>query len=362
MSGNIFVLTRATVGGVQIELLSLLRKFTKSHVGCVLIVGRSGPLMKDFRAIDGLEVICLSELNTGFLSSQFEFWKYCIKYRSFRWYIFSVEYRFKSALFLKRRNTVYRHSGMIFNYRMSTPLLIINFFVEFVNVYTSSQVLTVSHTIEKKLRRWFIFQKRITTVPTYYDNSRFIGVDKVISRDLVLKELRISETTSIIVCPLSFVRNKNQDWLYKILIGLQDVKITLLFCGDGELRQDMQDKLLSTENLTVYFLGNIINIETYICAADIVASTSTYMEGLPQIISQSHYCRTPFFGWDWEGNRDEIDAGVNGELFKVGDNQTFQKYVLDCLAGVRKYHFPDGIILDHGERALDKLYESLLSL
>jgi glycosyltransferase involved in cell wall biosynthesis len=360
MSGYIFVLTRATFGGVQFELLSLLRRFSKFHSGCVLIVGRSGPLLQDYRDIEGLEVICLSELSSGSLTSLFEFWKFCIKYRAYRWFIFSVEYRFKSALLLKRKNTVYRHSGMIFNNRMPVLSLIINFLVEFINVYTSSQVVTVSPSNECKLRRWFNFHKRICTIPTYYDGNRFIGLDKDASREFIIKKLGLSSPTRIIVCPLSFVRHKNQDWLYTILLGLEDFNIALLFCGDGELRQEMQDRLRSKLKLKVYFLGNVSNIETYISGADIVASASTYMEGLPQIISQSYYCRTPFFGWDWEGNRDEVFSGINGELFRVGDTISFQQGVVECLTGDRKYHFPDDIILDHGERALDRMYECLL--
>ena len=113
---------------------------------------------------------------------------------------------------------------------------------------------------------------------------------------------------------------------------------TLLFAGDGELRETLQaqaSRLGITD--TVRFAGNIKDMAACYAGASVVALSSHY-EGLPMVLLESQAFGVPAVAFDCPcGPSEIIREGKNGFLVPEGDVEAFA----DALRR---------IILDDGER------------
>lgn len=357
----LFFVSRATFGGVQFEAFNIIKEISIKF-DVTIVFDKGGPMLEKFADIRGIQILVLED-NFKYGYSKFLF---LIKLLYFKkWYkivFLSVKFRFLTALLFKRSKTVYRHSGVIFNKYMNVIRYFIGYLVELVNILFSDSVVCVSEANMLKIKKFYPFKNNVLFSPTYYDVNRFLEANKDISRRFLLDNFKLDDSFKIVVCPLSFAPNKNQHLVYDILLDISDFNIALFFCGDGEYFSLFSNTLKSKDNLFVYFLGNVDNVEYFISGADILITASTYMEGLPQVISQSLYCQTPVFCWDWEGNKDEVFDGINGFLVKPLDIDNFRFKIVEYFKGSFQLDMQSKLHYDHGNLALQKLVSCIFNV
>ncbi|MBZ9729069.1 glycosyltransferase [Salegentibacter sp. JZCK2] len=118
------------------------------------------------------------------------------------------------------------------------------------------------------------------------------------------------------------------DIFKKIKAGRQNVNLHLV--GDGTLRPEIEN-LVQKENLQdqVNFYGFVNNPLDFIAAADVLVLPSI-IEGLPGVILEAMYCKTPVVAYGVGGIK-EIVSSETGHLIPENEENTFAQAVLDIL-------------------------------
>jgi|694.fasta_scaffold83279_3 glycosyltransferase involved in cell wall biosynthesis len=363
----LFLITELSYGGVQLEALEMMRSMDLDMYEVYFFAGNNGPLSSEYNSLSFVtgSIYCFKK--NKYSIKEFLLLAKIINENKINTIIsFSVKYSLLLS-FLKYFNVkaffIYRHSGILFNKKMSPIKYWMNKTIEYLNISSSDKTIAVCPNNANKLTVNFPkHKKKISWISTYYNFQKFCNRNKVLDRKFIVDRYSLQNDSFIICCPQSFVKEKNQIELVDIFIDFkQDCKNAFLFfCGDG-IYIDVVKEYVRNRNLQndVFFTGSVSNIEIFISGSDVICSTSYYMEGLPQICSQANFCSTPMVFYDWEGVSDELYHCKNGFLIDFGNKLEFQNklksiYNLDIEKGsYSNYNLP------HDNSVLEQFHEIL---
>ena len=141
------------------------------------------------------------------------------------------------------------------------------------------------------------------------------------------KELGISKNDIVIACVGELSKRKNHKAVIEALKQLNNDKIHLLLCGEGEL-EDYLKKLTKRLNLfnNVHFLGFRRDVNFVLQCSDLFVFPSLW-EGLGLAGLEAMHSRLIAIGSDRQGIRDYIIDGETGLLF----DPTNYKQLADCI-------------------------------
>jgi glycosyltransferase involved in cell wall biosynthesis len=127
----------------------------------------------------------------------------------------------------------------------------------------------------------------------------------------------------------SFVPKKNQKFAVQILneLIIQGYNATLTFLGDGQNIDDVKsyaNKLKIQEYIN--FMGNIADVKPYLEDSNFYVHTANY-EPFGLVLIEAMAAGLPVISLDGYGNRDFIEHGINGYIFKDQN----PKYFFDCI-------------------------------
>lgn len=141
-----------------------------------------------------------------------------------------------------------------------------------------------------------------------------------------------SENTNLIHVG-GFTFEKNHQGLIKIfaLIKEKIPNAKLWLVGDGPLKADII-KTVKDHTLedAIIFTGAVSNTLEYIAAADVLLLPSI-LEGLPAVILEAFYCKTPVVAYDVGGIGEVVRHGETGLLITKGDESGFADAVVNLL-------------------------------
>ncbi len=115
----------------------------------------------------------------------------------------------------------------------------------------------------------------------------------------------------------------------KIIETRKDVHLHLV--GDGPLKSKIEE-LVENMDLQehVTFYGFVNNPLSYINAADVLVLPSI-IEGLPGVLLEAMFCRTPVIAYN-VGGISEIISPKTGSLIRRNDSESFANAILDTLS------------------------------
>ena len=129
-----------------------------------------------------------------------------------------------------------------------------------------------------------------------------------------------------------FSFEKNHKGLIEIFkeIKFQQQDVTLHLIGDGALRPEIES-LVQIEDLQdhVRFYGFVNNPLDFIAAADVLVLPSI-IEGLPGVILEAMYYKTPVVAYNVGGISEILDPGT-GHIIPKNDNNSFAQAVIEVL-------------------------------
>ena len=152
------------------------------------------------------------------------------------------------------------------------------------------------------------------------------------SRIELRKELGVKEDDTLMIYVGSIKPMKGSDFLVNSMIILNKEffirhKIKMLFIGDGELRQELEEKVKKHKmDAFILFIGKKPREEVpdYLCSADIFLNAS-HFEGTPLSILEAMHNRLLIISTNVTGINNLIEDKVNGLLFEKDNFDSFKK-------------------------------------
>lgn len=151
------------------------------------------------------------------------------------------------------------------------------------------------------------------------DFSKYEIRNKETYRKKIRKQLDIREDDIVIISVGELSYRKNHEVILDALNLLNNPKIHVMLCGEGELDTYLRNKVkrLGLKN-KIHFMGFRKDIPFVLLAADIFIFPSLW-EGLGIAGIEAMYSGLPIIGANRQGIRDYVIDGVTGYLFEPND-------------------------------------------
>ncbi len=235
----------------------------------------------------------------------------------------TLKYAVLSKLYFKwKQPIVFRNASTISLYIKTTAAKILNgFFFKY-----ASKIVSVSNTSATDFANLFPqFKERIVTVP--------IGIEKIELNKTGEDNAWQSASKPVLVHVGGFTYEKNHVRLIEIFEGIKKKQpgASLHFIGSGPLQQQIEE-LVKHKGLEqqVRFYGFRNDAMLFIKNADVLLLPSI-IEGLPGVILEAFYCKTPVVAYDVGGIGEVVINNKTGRLVQKDNEEAFVDNVLAAL-------------------------------
>ena len=246
----------------------------------------------------------------------------------------------KFAVFSKLRHSwktpiIFRNANKVSDFVRQWPKRIFNGLL----VSRLEHVISVSELCRQDFIGTYHFPAgNTTTIP--------IGIETQPEDTSIPVDLKdIFARSKVLVHVGSFVREKNHGGLLRIFHALSGKieNARLVLVGEGGLRSAIERQILEMGLMNkVFLLGQRYDALSIISNANALLLPSI-IEGLPGVILEAMYCRTPVVAYDVGGISEVVRNGETGWLIKAGDEAGFCSAVESVLNGnvdsVKEYAF-----------------------
>lgn len=220
-------------------------------------------------------------------------------------------------LFRWKQPIIYRNASMMSHYSSGRLSRILNsFFLKHV-----SHVISVSNSAKEDLCSFFgVSRNKVTVVPIGLEKKEYLKIDL------------FDKNSPNLIHVGGFSFEKNHTGLLRIfkevLNNIPTAKLWLL--GDGRLKNEIRELALRMDIADyVFFTGVVSNPLDYIHSSDILLLPSL-LEGLPAVILEAFYCKTPVIAYDVGGIK-EILTDKTGWLISKDNESEFAIAILQIL-------------------------------
>lgn len=187
-------------------------------------------------------------------------------------------------------------------------------------------LITINREDEQRARH-FHAPKTALVSGVGVDLSRF---EQPVSRVEVRASLGLKETDRVLICVGEHSVRKNHETVIRAAALVQECHV--LFCGVGDKQPELEalSRQLNIEE-RVHFLGFCGNIPQLLMASDVFVFPS-WQEGLPVAQMEAMSAGLPCVVSDVRGNRDLIDQGDGGYLYRPDDAEGFAQGIETLLS------------------------------
>ena len=243
----------------------------------------------------------------------------------------SLIIRLYNSLNFRLINGSIRNAPNAFNFYLKFERVLYNFYKE---VVSNSIAGLISYKQYNKKGRYLLYNG--------FNGSR---IPKK-SKNELINEIGMKKGFIVLMVSNMFSRKDHTTFIRatkQILKTHQNIYFYII--GDGPKR-GMYEEIVNNMKLNsnLCFVGKVNNVEKYFKAADlsVLASSSWYGEGIPNVVMESMACGTPVLATASGGIKELLIHGENGFLINPGDYKTlaerivFLKNNVDVLERFRK--------------------------
>jgi L-malate glycosyltransferase len=233
----------------------------------------------------------------------------------------TLKYAVLSKLFFKwKQPIVFRNASTISLYIKTAPAKILNGFF----FRHASRIVSVSSTSATDFAKLFPrFKERVVKVPIGIEETDFNGADNPLQ----------DATKPALVHVGGFTYEKNHVRLIEIFdeVLKRQPGASLHLVGSGPLQTQIEE-LVKHKGLQqkVHFHGFRNDAMQFIKNADVLLLPSI-IEGLPGVILEAFYCKTPVVAYDVGGIGEVVINDKTGYLVPKGSEEAFADKVLAAL-------------------------------
>jgi glycosyltransferase involved in cell wall biosynthesis len=235
----------------------------------------------------------------------------------------TLKYAVFSKLFFKwKQPIVFRNASTISLYIKTAPARILNgFFFRY-----ASKIVSVSGTSATDFAKLFPqYKERVVKVP--------IGIEETGFNDAPSEHPLQGASRPVLVHVGGFTYEKNHARLIEIFEGIRKKQsgASLHFVGSGPLQPQIEE-LVKQKGLEqqVRFYGFRNDAMQFIKNADVLLLPSI-IEGLPGVILEAFYCKTPVVAYDVGGIGEVVINNKTGYLVQKGNEDAFVENVQQAL-------------------------------
>ncbi|MBZ0203061.1 MAG: glycosyltransferase family 4 protein [Ignavibacteria bacterium] len=200
-----------------------------------------------------------------------------------------------------------------------TSLSIVNrkFNVEF----KSDRIIAVSNSVKNMLTGKFnISESKISLIPNFTDT------DEINELEIIAKHTRDHGRFYNILAVGRFHHEKNFETLLKAMKIINNANFSLILVGEGDNDIDYK-KYISKHNLNVEIIVPQKNLLQYFLVADLCVLPSV-RDPFPNFMLQAGLHKKPFIGANVDGIGELINDGVNGLLFRSGNENELAEKIM----------------------------------
>ena len=193
----------------------------------------------------------------------------------------------------------------------------------------TQKIISVSNTSAADFIKLFPKHKhKVVTIP--------IGIEHTVSGSVngfTSHQIQSNGHGPLLIHVGGFTFEKNHSGLVDIfqLVLRKKPSARLKLVGDGPLKNKIEEIVSSKAlNEKIEFCGFKQNAIKLIRNADVLILPS-HIEGLPGVILEAFYCKTPVVAYDVGGIKEIVVNNETGRLIKKGDETAFAEAILDAL-------------------------------
>ena len=175
-------------------------------------------------------------------------------------------------------------------------------------------------------------EEKIFQTPYAVENERFIKEYNKLKnkKDEIKEELRISKNKTVILFSGKLIDKKRPFDLLKAYEKLDYKNKALIFLGDGQLKEQLEDYIKQKNLKDIYFVGfkNQTEISKYYLITDIFVLPSGIGETWGLVVNEAMCFSLPIIVSDLVGcGKDLVKHNKNGFIFKTGNINSLSKYL-----------------------------------
>lgn len=232
---------------------------------------------------------------------------------------------FSKLIFRWRQPIVFRNASTISLYIKSLPQRILN---NILFSYTD-KIISVSNASAYDFSELFPKHKnKVITIPIGIEHTALSNGTNGKTNDRV----QFNSHNLRIIHVGGFTFEKNHGGLLDIfeLVLQKRPDAVLYLLGDGPLKKQTED-LAKVKGLDskIKFLGFQVNPMHYIQHSDVLVLPSI-IEGLPGVILEAFYCKTPVVAYDVGGIKEIVQNNRTGRLIQQGNTRAFANAIIDA--------------------------------
>ncbi|MFQ5719564.1 MAG: glycosyltransferase family 4 protein [Acidobacteriota bacterium] len=335
------ILTRPELGGAQANTLHTVRSLDRERFSPSLITSPDGPLAGDAAAIEGAEVVFVSNLVREIRPGRD--WRAARQIRRLLTVLAPdvVHTHSSKAGILGRwaahragvRSIVHTVHGFPFHDHQPAPARRLYIGLERLAARHTDRFICVSRADVAKGERHRIFPPgRSVLIRSGIDLSAYreaCGTGKALRKDLGIPA--DAPLVGMVAC---FKPQKDPVAFVRMAAGVRRHRpdVYFLMVGDGELRMAVETARLD-EALgdRLVLAGWRRDIPAVMDACTVLVLTSKH-EGLPRVVPEAMACGRPVVATAVDGTPEAVDEGVTGHLVTPGDVRALVARTLDLLA------------------------------
>lgn len=236
-----------------------------------------------------------------------------------------------SRLVGKTNNVKVIYTAHGFHFYKGAPLInwMLYFPIEYYLSKYTDQLIVINQEDYVRARKLFPIKNVHLVHGVGVDIKKIENIE--IDRQQKKLELKILNEQIVLLSIGELNDNKNHELVIDCLKDFNNVNFKYLICGDGVLKEKLQEKIKQYDlEDKVELLGYRTDILELLKICDFFIFPSK-REGLPLSIMEAMACRVPVIGSKIRGNSDLIQDNINGFLFSLDDRKEFIQIITKFL-------------------------------